>query len=261
LVRASRASPTHVVVYVGKKVASRVVAALPPPVRMWLRHMRGDRRPPGRVQFGDLSRTAPVDPDFGYGRGTPVDRYYIESFLERNKLAIAGRVLEVGDDAYSRRFGAERVERQDILHVSSNNPRATIVGDLSRVGVLPRESFDCIVLTQTLHLIYDMRAAIAQLYLALRPQGVLLLTVPGISQIDRGDWSKTWYWALTVASVTRLLTEQFGPAEVFVESHGNVFAAVAFLEGVALEETPREKLLVEDEAYPVIVAARARKKP
>ena len=70
--------------------------------------------------------------------------------------------------------------------------------------VLPRDAFDCIVLTQTLHLIYDMRAAVTQLYSALRPGGVLLLTAPGISQIDRNEWQKTWYWALTPQSLARL---------------------------------------------------------
>ena len=35
----------------------------------------------GGVRFGDLARTAPIDGNFGFGRGTPVDRFYIESSL------------------------------------------------------------------------------------------------------------------------------------------------------------------------------------
>ena len=98
------------------------------------------------------------------------------------------------------------------------------------------------MLTQTLHLIYDMRAALKQLHAALRPGGVLLLTVPGISQIDRGEWQKSWYWSLTPQSLTRLLSEVFDTTAVVVESNGNVFAAVAFLHGLAQEEVPRAKL-------------------
>ena len=139
--------------------------------------------------------------------------------------------------------------------------RATIVGDLSAPGVLPPDSFDCIVLTQTLHLIYDVRGAAAALHDALRPGGVLLLTVPGISQIDRHEWAGSWYWALTPLAASRLFAEVFGARAVRVEGHGNVFAATAFLQGVALEEVPRAKLAVQDPAYPVVVTVRARKPP
>jgi SAM-dependent methyltransferase len=222
---------------------------------------RAGNRPPaiGGVRFGDLARTAPIDGNFGFGRGTPVDRFYIESFLDRNRNDIAGRVLEVGDPAYSLRFGAERVTRQDVLNVSAGNPHATIVGDLSKPDVLPRDSFDCIVLTQTLQFIYDLRPAVAQLHAALRPGGVLLVTVPGISQIDRAsDW--TWYWSFSSASALRLFAEVFDAGSVSVDSHGNVFAAMSFLQGLALEELPPSKLLVQDSAYPVIVAVRACKR-
>ncbi len=167
--------------------------------------------------------------------------------------------MEIADDTYSSRFGGSRITRQDILHLKAGNSKATLVGDLTQPGVLPEDAFDCIVLTQTLHLIYDMKAALNQLHAALRPGGVLLLTVPGISQIDRGEWQKSWYWNLTSQSVTRLLSEVFDTTEFVVESNGNVFAAVAFLHGLAQAEVPPEKLLVNDAAYPVIVTARAQK--
>jgi len=44
-----------------------------------------------------------------------------------------------------------------------------------------------------------------------------------------------------------------------VEAHGNVFAATAFLYGIAVEELDRADLDVDDAAYPVTVAARAVK--
>jgi SAM-dependent methyltransferase len=143
------------------------------------------------------------------------------------------------------------------VHVHAGNPLATIVGDISRPGTLPRAAFDCIVLTQTLHLVWDMAAAVRELHAALKPGGILLLTVPGISQIDRGEWGEQWYWALTPAAVRRLLGEAFGEESVTVESHGNAYAATTFLQGLALSEVDRRKLDVLDEAYPVIVTAHA----
>src|SRR5690606_36209613 len=128
---------------------------------------------------------------------------YIENFLERHREDIKGRVLEIGDDAYCRRFGGG-ITRQDVLHVSSENEEATIIGDLSHPGVLPDSSFDCMVLTQTLHLIYDMPAAVRHIHRALKPGGVALVTVPGTTQVDRGEWGSSWYWSLPLLSLQRL---------------------------------------------------------
>jgi glycosyltransferase involved in cell wall biosynthesis len=212
-----------------------------------------------RVRFGDLGGTEPISRDFGFDRGTPIDRYYIERFLERHASEIVGRVLEIGGDDYTRRFGGARVTRADVLHVRPGNPRATIVGDLTDPLVLPSHGFDCIVLTQTLHLIYDVRAAVSQLHRALAPGGVVLVTVPGISQIDRGEWGSSWFWSFTTMSLKRLFAECFGPDEVLTEHHGNVFAATAFLQGLAVEEVQTAQLDPLDRSYPVIVGARARK--
>jgi SAM-dependent methyltransferase len=210
-----------------------------------------------RPNFGDLARTVPLSRQFGFDRGTPIDRYYIEQFLGQNADSIHGRTLEIGDDDYTRRFGGERTSRRDILHVHGGNPAATIVGDLSTAGLLPDQAFDCAVITQTLHLIFNMREAVENLHKALKPGGTLLLTVPGITQISSDEWRHGWYWSLTPAGAGRLLGEVFGPDQVEVRSWGNVFAAIGFLSGVAFEEVPRSKLDVVDDAYPVTVAVRA----
>ena len=216
--------------------------------------------PPGRVRFGDLHRVTPISRQFGFDRGLPVDRYYIERFLGRHASLVAGRVLEIGDDSYTRRFGASRVTRRDVLHVHSGNPRATFVGDLTDASVLPEAAFDCIILTQTLQLIYDVPLAVARLHRALAPGGVVLVTAPGISQIDRGEWGKTWFWSFTPAAMERLFGDVFGPGAVTIEKYGNVFAATAFLQGLAVEEIAPADLDPVDDAYPVIVAVRARKR-
>jgi GT2 family glycosyltransferase len=215
--------------------------------------------PLGSVNLGDLNRVTPISASFGFDRGTPVDRYYIEQFLEAHAADIAGRVLEVRDDSYSRRFGGSRITRQDVLDLSPANAAATIVGDLSCPQMLPEAEFDCLVMTQTLQFIYDMHAAVVQMHEALKPGGVLLLTVPGISQVDHRDASASWCWSLTPYSAARLFSDVFGAENVRVESHGSVYAATAFLQGLAVEEVETGKLDVQDASYPVIVAVRAQK--
>lgn len=225
-----------------------------------LRHWLGRRPLPlGAVALGDLARTHPISDQFGFDRGLPIDRYYIDRFLDANRDAVAGRVLEIGDETYTRQFGGDRVEVADVLHVTAENPLATFVGDLSVAGTLPPDTFDCIILAQTLHLIYDMAAAVREMHRALKPGGVALVTVPGITPVDRNEWGATWYWSLTKASARRLFEEEFGGSAVRVGAYGNVYAAVTFLHGLAVAEADKEKLDVEDEAFPVIVAVRATK--
>jgi len=223
------------------------------------RNGHGGRPARQAVDFGGLRRVEPISRVFGYDRGTPVDRYYIEDFLARNAGDVRGRVLEVGDDSYTRRLGGDRVTRRDVLHVEEGNPQATIVADLADAAHVPSDSFDCIILTQTLHLIYDVRAAIATLHRILKPGGVVLATVPGISQIDHYEWGKTWYWSFTALSARRMFEEVFSGPSLTVEAHGNVLAAISFLHGVAQEELRKEELDFRDRDYEVTITVRATK--
>ena len=146
------------------------------------------------LDFGDLRRVTPIDPHFGGRRGKPVDRHYIERFLADHAADIQGRVLEVAEDHYTWRYGGNRVEQSDIIHVDPSNPRATLVADLADAGGIENDSFDCFICTQTLTYIYDVQSALATIHRILRPGGVLLATVPGISQIspyDRDRWAST----------------------------------------------------------------------
>lgn len=209
------------------------------------------------MNVGRGSAVEPLSDEWGYDRGTPIDRFYIENFLAAHSDDVRGNALEVQEDDYCRRFGAGKVTRQDILNVDTSNPRATIIGDLADPATLPSEQFDCIVLTQTLHLVFDMAAAVEQVHRALRPGGVALITVPGITPLDRKEFLDSWYWSLTAPALRRLLCGPFEERNVRVEAHGNLYAATAFLHGAAVEEVSRRKLQMFDRAYPVTIAARA----
>ncbi len=260
LARIAAAAPGVAAREAARGVTHRAARLLPRRLRDRMPRVFGTVPAVGHVRFGDLGTTVPVSRDFGFDRGTPIDRYYIERFLERHASEIGGCVLEIGGDEYTRRFGGSRVTRTEVLHVHAGNPRATIVGDLTDAAVLPEGAFDCIVLTQTLQLIFDVRLAVARLHRALAPGGVVLVTAPGISQIDRGEWGNSWFWSFTPAGLERLFTDCFGREDTIVEHHGNVFAATAFLQGLAVEEVETKKLDHIDRSYPVIVGVRARKR-
>lgn len=214
-----------------------------------------------RVRWGSLRRIEPLSRVFGLDRGQAIDRYYIEAFLDGHRQDIRGRVLEVGDPGYTRRFGAGRVEQSDVLHAVPGNPGATLVGDLATGAGIPTAAFDCLILTQTLPFIFDVQSAIARSYAALKPGGVLLATVPGISQISRFDMER-WgdFWRFTDASVARLFGAVFGAENIVVRTHGNVLAACAFLYGLAAQELKQQELDVQDPDYPLIITVRAVKR-
>jgi SAM-dependent methyltransferase len=208
-----------------------------------------------------------VSRQYGFDRGTPIDRHYIADFLSRHSGVTAygagdvrGDVVEVGGDEYASRFGGDAIRRLDVLHVTADNPRATIVGSLSAGDDLPTERFDCIICVQTLHVIYEVRESIATLHRMLRPGGVVLATVPGITPACRPDrdlWGD--YWRFTSASMQRLFAERFGPGGVHVEAYGNVAAAASFLYGVAAEELAPGRLDPRDPDYEMLIAVRARR--
>ncbi len=230
------------------------------PLRPLVRSHGGSHSPPiGAVRFGHLRRTTPISTDFGYGRGGPVDRFYIESFLDEHRSDVRGRCLEVGDASYTYRFGTDHVTIADVLHIDPGAAGATFVGDLADGSFLPEAAFDCVVLTQTLHLVYDFPAALGTIARVLAPGGVLLMTVPGISNVDPDEWGTTWHYSFTRHSVNRMCADAFAGFEVSIASYGNVLAAVAFLHGLGVDELDRDELQDHDVNYSLIHAARVRK--
>jgi SAM-dependent methyltransferase len=232
--------------------------------RNWLWRRRRDFfgvwPPIGWVRFGNLRRVTPISGFFGSGRGKCIDRYYIENFLARNAPDIHGSVLEIADDTYTRRFGGDRVIKSDVLHVDEGNPKASIVTDISSDDLIAANSFDCIIFTQTLQYIYDVRAAVRTLHRILKPDGILLASFPGISQISRCDMER-WgdYWRFTTRSARRLFEEVFSTGNVAVESHGNVLAATGLLQGLVLEDLRRNELDYNDPDYQLVITVRAIK--
>jgi len=217
----------------------------------------------GLVRFGSLRRLKPISRDWGDDRGGPIDRYYITSFLDRHREDVHGRVLEIAEDVYATWFGDDRVTKIDILEFrKGEHPRATFIGDLADAPQLPSDTFDCVILTQTLQLIYDLRAAVGTVHRILRPGGVVLVTVPGITPINRQDsesWGDSWCWSFTVLSTRKLFEEHFPADAIEVESFGNVLTASSFLYGLGRGELTRHELDYRDADYEMLIALRATK--
>lgn len=208
----------------------------------------------------NLRNLEPISRLFGFDRGTPIDRVYIEDFLYKNKEYIKGVVGEIGDNTYAKKFGS-KITKIEVLHYTPDNPKATIIGDLTDYKTLKENILDCFILTQTLNFIYDFKSAIAGIHYMLRKGGVALVTVAGISQISRYDMDR-WgdYWRFTDLSIKKAFDEVFGPENVEVETYGNVLTAIAFLHGISAEELTKKELFYKDKDYQVTIAIKAVKK-
>jgi SAM-dependent methyltransferase len=201
--------------------------------------------------------TEPLSDYWGIDRGTPIDRLYIETFLERHRDDIRGRVLEIKNSGYARRYGRD-VESVDVLDIDADNLRATIVADLCDARVVDGERFDCFILTQTLMYVHDLRAAVAESHRMLRPGGVLLASVSALNRTDP-DSPTGDYWRVTSAGCSLVFAEAFGAANVRVQAHGNLAACVGFLVGMSREDVTGGELQGDDPRFPLVIVIRAVK--
>lgn len=205
-------------------------------------------------------RTRPISKTVAVDRGTPIDRYFIEQFLEANQEHIRGVCLEVKDNDYTVRFGGAKVTKSDILDVNAENKQATIYGDIRNLSNIPDASYDCFIVTQVLQYVDDLDAAIRECARILKPGGALLVTVPTLGKIDgKEDNVVGHYWRLTVDSARYLFEKHFPPQNLDIKGWGNVLIGMSFWIGLAREELSRKQLEYYDPEYACGVTIKAIK--
>jgi SAM-dependent methyltransferase len=203
-----------------------------------------------RMRWGSRRRLTP-ETAWGHERGLPVDRWYIEQFLNQQRHHVHGRVLEVKEDLYASSLGADQV---DVLDIDARNPHATIVGDLCDPATLPTDSFDAAVVTQTLQLVAQPALAVQLLLRSLTPNGHLLLTVPCVSRVA-GD-SDRWRW--TAAGLRQMIADA-GVTDPEITERGNNASCRAFLCGLGVADLSATVLRKDDPSYPLLVTAVVRR--
>ncbi|MCX8509329.1 MAG: methyltransferase domain-containing protein [Rhodobacteraceae bacterium] len=248
-----------------KLIRDTATLLLPERLRNWLRAQQRRYRlqsvPVGSVDFGGLRRLSPISAIFGKDRDLlTIERYYIEEFLARHGTDIKGRVLEMGDPTYIRKFGSG-VTREEVMSYVEGNPQATIVADLTDAPHIPDNSFDCIIITQTLQMIFEVDKAIATLARILRPGGVVLCTSHGMTRVARREGVDDWgeYWHFTTQSKRRLFHAHFPRENVTVSTVGNVFTCICNLHGLAASEIDQTELDMHDPNFEMLVLVRAVK--
>lgn len=206
-----------------------------------------------------LSAISPISKKYGLDRGRAIDRYFIEKFLQENITYIKGVCLEIKDNNYTKRYGGNTVNHSDVLDINENNTNANIHDDLRSLKTVYDNTYDCIILTQVLQFIDDYEAAIRECYRILKPNGVLLATMPSISRIDLGGGISGDFWRFTTASARYIFEKFFHKNNLEIKSWGNVLIGVGFWVGLSFEDMPRRKFDFHDPNFPVVVSVVVKK--
>lgn len=214
-------------------------------------------RPKSVFYLFNLKR--PLSSLYGLDRGTPIDRYYIEKFLKNNEELIKGSCLELLDNKYTKKFGGDNVEKNDILDIDTDNKRANIISDLRNLSNIQSYSYDCVILTQVFQFIDDLDSAISECKRILKKGGCLLATLPSVSRIDCISGSDGDYWRFTKASAKYTFSKFFKQDDIEIESFGNVSVCINFLAGVSLSEINKNILDFNDNNFPLLITVKAIK--
>jgi hypothetical protein len=203
----------------------------------------------------------------GRQRGLPIVRYYWAEFLEKNRCDIRGRCLEVGATGTIRGYGGTELTAADGIDLTAHSPEINVVADLARADDLAANVYDCFVNQFTMHIIYDLDAAIYHSFRLLKPGGVLLANFSSVDycfrQQDMGTGAPlSVFWQFTPAFVESLLRSAgLSEPDYELEIYGNLFSRIAYQLNMPAEELTRAELDAVDEGHPLLICVRAVKPP
>lgn len=197
-----------------------------------------------------------ISNDFGFGRGDPVDRFYINSFLMNHERLINGLCLEFGDSEYIDKYGASTSEKNIFNYSKQSSIKNNIImGDLTKLDTLDRDKYDCIICTNVLNFIFDLPNAMLGLKKLLKPKGKILLTVAGVaahvSRYDMDRWGD--FWRMTDKSLIRLAKESGFNIDA-IRTYGNPNACSAQLNGLSVQDLNQDDLNAVHNDYQLLVA-------
>jgi SAM-dependent methyltransferase len=202
----------------------------------------------------------------GRQRGTPVVRYYWARFLDRHRSDIHGAGIEIGTTLTLRQYGGDAVTRADALDLEAHSPDITAVADLARADALPADQYDCFINQFTMHLIYDLDAALYHSIRMLKPGGVLLVNFPCVdyyfpSGLDMATGRAMFmYWWFTPIQVENLLRRAgLSSTDYKMEIFGNLFSRIAYQMNLPAEELARHELEHVDPGHPLLICVRVVK--
>jgi SAM-dependent methyltransferase len=210
-------------------------------------------RPVGEIDLGDLRRLAPFDPMFGFTRGTPIDRYYLERFIEHIRPEVRGAVLEIGGKRANREtYGFDAATEYRAMDIK-RSPDVDLVGDVHDRGLIPPGTLDAIVIFNVLEHCARPWVVAENLRGWLRVGGKVFAMVPSVQRVHRQPRD---YWRPYPDGMEALFAD-FARCQLFV--YGNPLTALAAIMGIAVQELSTDELDRVNTGYPVATCVIAEK--
>ena len=213
--------------------------------------MRGGELP----QWGNLRRTRPFSDSYGFDRGRAVDRFYLDRFLDEERAAIRGHVLEIQVSGHAKKFGHD-LTRVDTLDISPQFSPTYHCDLADAASIVPSDTYDCFLLPNTLSHLARLEESMVQALRVVKPGGVILASAAGLLRLSDANED---FWRMTAAGWRRVTERVWPGCAIEIRSHGNCLVAVAALYGLALEELTRAELEAEDERFPVLTTVKCVK--
>ena len=235
-----------------RQVARKLAHAMGP---AWTTRLRCMVRGLGIPRWGNLRRLQPFSMKFGWDRGSPIDRYYVDRFFERHRSYITGDVLEIDRSIYTRRYGHDL----RIIQAFDIDPDCedTLRCDLAHSeNVLSTEAYDCLLMPCSLSFLRELEPSLRNALRVLKPGGVILANAAGLLRIDKVSLD---LWRFSPAGWQELLSRIWPACEIVVEGEGNCLSVIAANLGISQEELTAEELDYTDELFPVVTNVFCRK--
>lgn len=209
--------------------------------------------PAGELNWGDLRRLVPVCARFGFSRGTPIDRYYLDKFIDKARPLVHGEVVEIGGRNSNREtYAFEHAKRYRGFDIFAS-PDNSLVGDAHDPKALPEAELDTLIAFNVLEHCPKPWLVIENMHRWLVPGGIALVMVPSAQRLHRMPED---YWRPLPAALAHLFSTW---SECELHVYGNPVTTIAAFLGIAVEELNAAELDVFHPDYPVASCIIAKK--
>ncbi|WP_232014476.1 class I SAM-dependent methyltransferase [cyanobacterium endosymbiont of Rhopalodia gibberula] len=205
------------------------------------------------LDWGNFKKLVPIYYLFGLTRGTLIDCYYLNQFIEEIREEIQGKILEIGGTSKDRDF--YEVTSQDSYQVLNLGPGLgiDIMGYIHDPSVIEPESVDSVIIFNVLEHCYDPWIAVQNIYRWLKIGGKYFAMVPNTVRIHG---TPVDYWR-PLHDRIKYLFEDFSEQKLYI--YDSLITLIASYHGIATEELSSEEINNFNPGYPVITCIVAEK--